>query len=112
MPDPDRAPAHGRPVRVLVPTVPVVRIRRRVIVSGRVQGVWFRESCRREAEARSLSGWVRNCPDGRVEAVFEGDADAVEALVGWCSLGPRSAQVVRVEVIDEMPVGVPGFTVK
>ena len=87
-------------------------IRRRVLVSGRVQGVWFRESCRREAEARSLSGWVRNCPDGRVEAVFEGEADAVESLVGWCSLGPSRARVVRVEVIDELPVGAPGFTVR
>jgi acylphosphatase len=89
-----------------------VTVRRRVLVSGRVQGVWFRESCRREAEARSLAGWVRNRPDGKVEAAFEGEADAVAALVGWCEMGPPSARVVRVEVFDELPVGASGFRVR
>jgi acylphosphatase len=89
-----------------------VTVRRRVLVSGRVQGVWFRESCRREAEARGVSGWVRNCPDGKVEAAFEGQPDAVEALVGWCSIGPMRARVVRVEVTDELPTGEPGFRVR
>ena len=87
-------------------------IRRRVTVSGRVQGVWFRDSCRREADARRVSGWVRNCPDGRVEAAFEGTAESVEALVAWCSTGPRRARVVRVEVFEEMPTGTHEFTIR
>ena len=87
-------------------------VRRRVVVSGRVQGVWYRESCRREAEARGLAGWVRNCPDGKVEAVFEGPPDAVEDLVGWCSIGPTRARVGRVEVTDELPIGASGFEVR
>jgi acylphosphatase len=89
-----------------------VTVRRRVVVSGRVQGVWFRESCRREADARRVSGWVRNRPDGKVEAVFEGAADDVEALVGWCSIGPIRARVVRVEVIEELAAGESGFAVR
>jgi acylphosphatase len=89
-----------------------VTVRCRVVVSGRVQGVWFRESCRREADARGVAGWVRNCPDGKVEAAFEGEPDAVEALVGWCSIGPNGARVVRVEVIEELPLGALGFTVR
>ena len=87
-------------------------VRKRVLVSGRVQGVWFRESCRHEAEACGLVGWVRNHPDGKVEAAFEGEPDAVEALVGWCSIGPIRARVVRVEVIEELPVGETGFSVR
>jgi acylphosphatase len=89
-----------------------VSVRKRVLVSGRVQGVWFRESCREEADAHRVAGWVRNRPDGKVEAVFEGEPDAVDALVGWCSIGPIRARVVRVEVIDELPVGESGFTVR
>jgi acylphosphatase len=92
--------------------VSIVTVRRRVRVSGRVQGVWFRESCRREADARGVAGWVRNCPDGKVEAAFEGEPDAVEALVGWCSTGPIRARVVRVEVIDELPAGDTRFTIR
>ena len=92
--------------------MPVVTVRKRVVVSGRVQGVWFRESCRNEADARRVAGWVRNRPDGKVEAVFEGAPDAVEALVGWCEIGPIRARVVRVEVTDELPVGESGFTVR
>ena len=87
-------------------------VRRRVVVSGRVQGVWFRESCRQEAEARGVAGWVHNRPDGKVEAVFEGAPDAVDALVGWCSIGPIRARVVRVEVIEELPLGDSGFAVR
>jgi acylphosphatase len=89
-----------------------VTVRRRVVVSGRVQGVWFRESCRQEAEARGVAGWVHNRPDGKVEAAFEGEPDAVEALVGWCSIGPIRARVVRVEVIEELPLGDSGFAVR
>ena len=87
-------------------------VRYNVVVRGRVQGVWFRESCRHEAEARGVAGWVHNRPDGKVEAVFEGEPDAVEALVGWCSIGPIRARVVRVEVIEELPLGASGFTVR
>lgn len=76
-------------------------VRRRVQVSGRVQGVWFRDSCRREAERRQVGGWVRNLRDGRVEAVFEGPEDAVAAMVDWCRRGPRRARVDHVEVVEE-----------
>jgi len=92
--------------------MPVVTVRKRVVVSGRVQGVWFRESCRQEADAHRVAGWGRNCADGKVEAVFEGPPDAVEALVGWCSIGPIRARVVRVEVVDELPKGESGFSVR
>ena len=86
-------------------------VRRRVLVSGRVQGVWFRESCREQAEAAGVSGSVRNRNDRRVEAVFEGDADAVLALITWCGVGPPRAVVTGVEVIDEEPTGESGFRV-
>ena len=82
------------------------------MVSGRVQGVWFRDACRREAEARGLAGWVRNCADGKVEAVFEGPPDSVEALVTWCATGPPHARVVRVERFEELPTGASGFSIR
>jgi acylphosphatase len=88
------------------------RVRRRVLVSGRVQGVWFRESCRDEAVQAGVDGWVRNLDDGRVEAVLEGPAAAVDAVVAWCRQGPRRARVDRVEVVDEVPVGEQGFRVR
>jgi acylphosphatase len=88
------------------------RIRRRVIVSGRVQGVAFRASTEHEAHARGLAGWVRNLADGRVEAVLEGPADAVEAVLTWCHRGPRFARVSGVEVCDEAPEGIDGFRVR
>jgi acylphosphatase len=75
----------------------------RVVVSGRVQGVWFREACRREAAPAKLSGWVRNLDDGRVEAVFQGASDAVDRLVAWCHDGPPSAVVTRVIVEEQLP---------
>jgi acylphosphatase len=84
-------------------------IRRRVLVSGRVQGVWFRGSCRAGAERLGVAGWVRNLPDGRVEAVFEGEDDAVEAMLAWCRTGPPLAVVVDVEVVDEPVRGETGF---
>ena len=86
-------------------------IRRRVVVSGRVQGVFFRDSCRREAVTAGVAGWVRNRRDGRVEAVFEGPPGAVERLVSWCRVGPPRADVDAVEVHDEDPVGETGFAV-
>jgi len=87
-------------------------VRRRVVVHGVVQGVWFRASARREAEAHGVAGWVRNRPDGTVEAVFEGSPDAVERLVAWCARGPRGAAVVRVEAGAEPPAGLRAFTVR
>jgi len=87
-------------------------VRRRVVVSGRVQGVWFRDSCRVEADRLGVAGWVRNLGDGRVEAAFEGHHDDVEAMVAWCEEGPAHAVVVGVDVVDEPPVGEPGFRVR
>ncbi|MFN8025260.1 MAG: acylphosphatase [Acidimicrobiia bacterium] len=87
-------------------------IRKRVVVTGRVQGVWFRESCRREAEALGVAGWVRNRPDGTVEGVFEGSSGAVDRLVAWCHEGPARARVDRVEVTLETPQGEQGFAVR
>ena len=84
-------------------------VRRRVLVSGVVQGVFFRQSCRRLAREEGVAGWVRNLCDGRVEACFEGPADAVSRLVTWCGHGPPSARVSAVEVLDEAPVGEVGF---
>jgi acylphosphatase len=82
------------------------------VVHGNVQGVFFRDSCRREAESRGVGGWVTNRPDGAVEAVFEGDADAVEALVDWCGRGPRGAEVSSVDDTSEAPEGLSGFSVR
>ena len=86
-------------------------IRRRVVVHGLVQGVFFRDSCRREARWRQVAGWIRNNPDGTVEAVFEGEEDAVTALVDWAHRGPPTAQVSRVEVTEEQPEGLSSFRV-
>ena len=83
--------------------------RRRVRISGDVQGVGFRWYTREQAMASGVAGWVRNLPDGRVEAVFEGHREAVDALVEWCRSGPRSATVTDVEVRDEAPEGEEGF---
>ena len=87
-------------------------VRRRVLVSGHVQGVWFRETCRREADALGVAGWVRNRWDGRVEAVFEGETEAVDAAVSWCRKGPRWASVRSVDVYDEDVEGGGGFRVR
>jgi acylphosphatase len=87
-------------------------IRRQAIVHGRVQGVFFRDTTRRQAVARGLGGWVRNLPDGTVEAVFEGDAGAVEALLAFCREGPRGARVDRVEVSEQEPEGLDAFEVR
>jgi acylphosphatase len=84
-------------------------IRRRVVVHGLVQGVFFRETTRRRAVSTGVAGWVRNRPDGTVEAVFEGERDAVERLVAFCREGPRGARVDRVDVEAEEPTGAGGF---
>ncbi len=86
-------------------------IRKRVVVHGDVQGVFFRDTTRRMASSRGVAGWVTNRPDGAVEAVFEGDADAVERLVEFCRDGPRGARVDRADVAKEAPEGVTGFRV-
>jgi acylphosphatase len=86
-------------------------IRSHVLVSGRVQGVFFRDTCRRLAEQHGVAGWVRNLPDGRVEAVFEGPADDVGRLVDWCRKGPRHAMVDHVEVQPEPPEGLRAFRI-
>jgi acylphosphatase len=87
-------------------------VRRRVVVHGRVQGVFFRDSARREAGTRGVAGWITNRPDGAVEAVFEGDPDAVAALVDFCRRGPRGADVDSVEESSEEPEGLSGFEVR
>jgi acylphosphatase len=87
-------------------------IRRRVIVRGMVQGVFFRDSTRRLAQRHGVSGWVANRADGAVEAVFEGESDAVERLVAFSREGPRGAQVESVEVAEEEPEGLSGFAVR
>lgn len=87
-------------------------IRRRVVVHGRVQGVFFRDTARRMAQSRSVAGWVRNREDGAVEAVFEGAPDAVESMIRFSREGPRGAAVERVEVLEEDPEGIEGFSIK
>ena len=86
-------------------------IRRRVVVHGRVQGVGYRYSVSRAARSRGVAGFARNLPDGTVEAVFEGAPEAVGALVDFCREGPRGAGVERVEISDEPPEGLAGFSV-
>ncbi len=87
-------------------------MRKRVVVHGRVQGVFFRDSTRQRAQAAGVAGWVANQPDGTVEAVLEGDDDAVEAIVRWVHDGPRGADVDRVDVSTEEPEGLSGFDVR
>lgn len=86
-------------------------VRTRVVVHGRVQGVWFRQSCADEARARGVNGWVRNRRDGAVEAVFEGNSTDTEAMVAWCRSGPPLAEVNGVEVVSEEPEGLSYFEV-
>jgi acylphosphatase len=87
-------------------------IRYRLLISGRVQGVFFRASCRRMAQQHGVNGWVRNLPDGSVEAVFEGPADEVGRLVEWSGHGPRSALVEDVRVQAEALEGISGFQIR
>jgi acylphosphatase len=87
-------------------------IRRRVVVSGRVQGVFFRDSCARAAGAAGVTGWVANRHDRKVEAVFEGDDEAVISMVDWCRTGPPRAMVMGVEVHEEEPQGDRRFRVR
>jgi acylphosphatase len=87
-------------------------VRRRVVVHGYVQGVFFRDSARRKAAELGVSGWISNRSDGAVEAVFEGDPDAVAAMADWSRRGPGGADVDRVEESEESPQGLTGFEVR
>jgi acylphosphatase len=87
-------------------------VRARVRVSGRVQGVWFRQSTAAEARAAGTTGWIRNLPDGSVEAVFEGARVSVERAVAFASAGPARARVDSAEVTWEEPVGESGFEIR
>jgi acylphosphatase len=84
----------------------------RVRAHGRVQGVFFRDSVRREAARRGVAGWARNCADGTAEAVFEGPPDAVAAMVDYVRRGPGHSSVDRVEESREQPEGLTGFSVR
>ena len=86
-------------------------IRRRVTAHGKVQGVFFRDSTREEAERRGVSGWVRNNPDGSVSAVFEGEPDMVDAMIWFVRDGPGSSDVARIEVDEQEPESLRGFKV-
>lgn len=86
--------------------------RANVIVSGRVQGVFFRAETREAARKLRVGGWVRNLPDGRVEAAFEGAKDAVEAMVNWCYQGSPGAQVTEVNVKYAQPEGLTSFQIR
>jgi acylphosphatase len=87
-------------------------VRAHVYISGRVQGVFFRATTREQADRQAVAGWVRNLPDGRVEAVFEGPRGAVEECLAWCRQGPPGARVAGVEVEWEPPRGEQGFRVR
>jgi acylphosphatase len=84
---------------------------RHVLVSGRVQGVWFRDTCCEQARNLGVAGWVRNLADGRVEAVFEGPSAGVDRMVAWCHEGPSRARVDAVEVSVRTAVGLAGFRI-
>ena len=83
-----------------------------MLISGRVQGVFFRDSCRRMAVRHGVNGWVRNLPDGRVEAVFEGPAEGVGRMLEWSRHGPDSAVVEHVDVQAERPERCDGFQIR
>ena len=87
-------------------------IRKHVIVSGSVQGVFFRDSCRQAAQRHRVTGWVANREDGSVEAVFEGDERAVREMVDWVRRGPPQARVTGVDVTEERPEGLSCFAVR
>ncbi len=87
-------------------------VRRRVTVEGRVQGVGYRVACARAARNLGVAGTVRNLPDHRVEAVFEGPPAPVDQLIAWCRTGPSFADVTRVRVAEELPKGTSGFSIQ
>jgi acylphosphatase len=88
------------------------RCRRRVLISGLVQDVWFRATTAKQAARAGVDGWVRNLEDGRVEAVLEGTADSVDEMIDFCSRGPEMAHVDRIEVVEESPENLEGFRIR
>jgi acylphosphatase len=93
------------------PAPETASIRRRVLVSGRVQAVGFRASCYHRAVDAGVGGWVRNLADGRVEAAFEGEEPSVQVMVKWCGVGPPLARVTDVAVVEEPPRGEERFVI-
>ena len=87
-------------------------VRRHVTAEGEVQGVFFRETARRKATEAGVAGWITNRSDGKVEAVFEGPAEAVDELVEFCREGPTAATVEKIDVREEEPEGLTGFDVR
>ncbi len=83
----------------------------RVLIEGEVQGVYFRDSATRRARKYEVGGWIRNLPDGRVEVIYEGEDDAVQAMIDWSWDGPDRAEVVNVQAIEEAPQGEEGFQI-
>jgi acylphosphatase len=88
------------------------RTRRHVVIHGRVQGVFFRDTARRVAREHGVAGWIRNRDDGAVEAVFEGPAHRVERMIDWARRGPRGADVDELEIVEEPPAGEAEFRVR
>ena len=88
------------------------RVARRVTACGRVQGVFYRDSTRREAIRLGVAGWIRNLPDGTVEGIFEGEREPVEALIAFCRVGPERARVESLESTDVDPHGFTRFEVR
>ena len=86
-------------------------VRKHVLVSGQVQGVFYRDNCRRVAGQQGVAGWVRNLPDGRVEAVFEGAPENVDRMVTWARRGPARATVTSLDVREEPVEGLAGFQI-
>jgi acylphosphatase len=84
----------------------------RVLVSGKVQGVFYRDTTKKEADARGVNGWVRNLRDGRVEAVFEGATPDVDGMVAWCRIGSALSRPTFVERLDEPEEGLTGFLIR
>ncbi len=88
-------------------------VRARLLISGRVQGVFYRASCQDEAEARGLAGWVRNLADGSVEALLQGPREQVESMIKWCYVGPSHARVTKIAVTYEEPgADLAGFRIR
>lgn len=102
----EHSQARDRPER------PAPKVRVHVWVRGRVQGVWFRDTCRTEARIAGVAGWAGNRTDGRVEAVFEGPPEAVERMVAWSRVGPPRALVTEVVERHETPSGLTGFVIR
>lgn len=87
-------------------------VRKRVVVTGEVQGVFYRDTCRTVAEEAGVAGWATNLPDGRVEVALEGDEEAVQSVLDWCRAGPNHATVHSIDVSDEPPKGASGFKIR